>query len=159
MKGPARHAVNQITCGKKSFIPITQRKIGVSEGSKPGFNQVPVLPFSYTILLGCMWIGYAMRNTDTLKKFMQAVVFTPPIRLNRTDFCIEESLDMGLKIIENLFDIKFMFKKINPCKTAKVINKANIKLKTCRGGEGRTPHIGMNKLKWLRRNTRRIIVR
>ena len=30
LKGPARHAVNQITCGKKSFIPITQRKIGVS---------------------------------------------------------------------------------------------------------------------------------
>ena len=30
VKGPARHAIDQITCGEKSFIPVTQRKIGVS---------------------------------------------------------------------------------------------------------------------------------
>ena len=100
-----------------------------------------------------------MGDTNTLKKFVQAVVLASPIRLNRTDFCVKKSFDMGLKIIEDLFDIRFMFEKINPGKTAKVINEANLNFKTSRGGEGRTPHIGMNKLKWLRRNTRRIIVR
>ena len=100
-----------------------------------------------------------MRDTNTLKNFMQAVVLASPIRLNRTDFCVKKSFDMGLKIVENLFDIRFMFEKINPRKTAKVINEANIKFKTSGGGEGRPPHIGMNKLKWLRRNTERVIVR
>ena len=95
-----------------------------------------------------------MRDTNTLKKFMQAMVFASPIGLNCTNFCVEESFDMGLKIVENLFDIRFMFENINPGKTANVINEANIKFKTSRGGEGRPPHIGMNKLKWLRRNTR-----
>ena len=73
-----------------------------------------------------------MGNTNTLKKFMQAVVFTTPIRLDRTDFCIEKTFDMRLKIIENLFDIRFMFKKVNPCEAAEIIHKTNIIFKPAR---------------------------
>ena len=55
VKSPTRHAIDQITRGEKSFIPVTQRKIGVSYESKPGFNQVTVFSFSDTVLLGCVW--------------------------------------------------------------------------------------------------------
>ena len=73
-----------------------------------------------------------MGDTNTLKKFVQAVVLASPIRLDRTDFCVKKSFDMGLKFVENLFDVRFMFEKINSGKTAKVINEANIKFKTAR---------------------------
>jgi hypothetical protein len=47
-----RHAVNKITRGKKSFIPVAQWQGGVSKESKASFNEMAMLAFSNGILLG-----------------------------------------------------------------------------------------------------------
>ena len=76
---------------------------------------------------------------------MEAVILTAPIRLNCTNFCIEEALDMVLKIIEDLINIRFVFNQINPRVTAEIIHKTHIIFKTTRGCNSRAPNIRMNK--------------
>ena len=71
-----------------------------------------------------------MGNTNTLKKFMQAVVFTTPIRLDRTDFCIEKTFDMRLKAMKDIENIGFMLKTEQPSEFAKIIYEAHIVAKT-----------------------------
>jgi hypothetical protein len=83
---------------------------------------VALLAFSDAILLRGVRIGQTMRDTCVLKIAMQFVVFTTLARLNRVDFGIKETLNMSLKRIENLLNIRLVFQEINPAETRIVIN-------------------------------------
>jgi hypothetical protein len=105
---------------------------------------VVVLAFSDAILLRGVRTRHTVRDTRELKIAMQFVVFTTLARLNRLDFGIKETLNMSLKRIENLLNIRVVFQEINPAETRIVINKAHIILKTTRGSNGRSPNIRVN---------------
>ena len=61
-----------------------------------------------------------------LKVAMEFVVFTTPVGLNDLDFIIQKAFDMSLKVVENLLNIRLVFKQINPGEARVVINKTNI---------------------------------
>ena len=85
-----------------------------------------VFALGNTVLLRCMWTRHTVRDARALKIAMELVVFTTPVGLNSLDFAIQEAFDMSLKVIEDLLNIRLMFKKINPSEAHVVINKANI---------------------------------
>ena len=67
-----------------------------------------------------------MRDARALKVAMEFVVFTTPVGLNGLDFIIQKAFDMSLKVVENLLNIRLVFKQINPGEARVVINKTNI---------------------------------
>ena len=67
-----------------------------------------------------------MGDARALKIAMDLVVFTTPVGLNSLDFAIQKAFDMSLKVIEDLLNIRLMFKQINPNEARVVINKINI---------------------------------
>jgi hypothetical protein len=50
------------------------------------------------------------------------VIFTSPICLNSTNLCIKEALNHFLEFMEFVLDIRFVFKKVKPCKFTIVIS-------------------------------------
>ena len=67
-----------------------------------------------------------MRDARALKIAIELVVFTTPVGLNNLDFAIQEAFDMSLKVIEDLLNIRLMFKQINPNEARVIINKTDI---------------------------------
>ena len=67
-----------------------------------------------------------MRDARALKVAMEFVVFTTPVGLNGFDFIIQKAFDMSVKVVENLLNIRLVFKQINPGEARVVINKTNI---------------------------------
>jgi hypothetical protein len=82
LENRCRHAVNKITRGKKSFIPVSQWQGGVSKESKASFNEMAMLAFSNAVLLRGVRIGHTLRNARALKIAMQLMIFTTTVRLN-----------------------------------------------------------------------------
>ena len=115
-KHRSRHAINEITCGEKSLVPITQGKGRVREQSETNFYQVTVLTLSNAILLGSMRVRNSMRDARALKIAMQLLILTNPIGLNNFNFSIQKAFDMCLEGIEHLFNIRLVLEKINPAK-------------------------------------------
>jgi hypothetical protein len=109
-----------------------------------GFNEMAMFTFRNTILLGRVRTRHTVRDTRVLKVPMELMVFTTPIGLNCLDFIIQKAFDMSLEVIEDLFNVRLMFDKIYPAKMGIIINETNIVFKTSRGGNGRTPNIGVN---------------
>jgi hypothetical protein len=87
---------------------------------------VPVFALGNSILLGTVRTRDTVNNPCALKVSVKTIVFTTPIRLNRFNLSIEKTLDMSLKSIEYLFNIRLMFKKIYPSEPGVVIDKADI---------------------------------
>lgn len=71
------------------------------------FNDVPVLPFCYPILLWSVRIKNAMNNTLSDKVAMKTLKLSPPIRLEGENLGAELSFNMGLKFYIHLQDIIF----------------------------------------------------
>ena len=67
-----------------------------------------------------------MGDARALKIAMELVVFTTLVGLNSLDFAIQEAFDMSLKVIEDLLNIRLMFKQINPNEARVIINKTDI---------------------------------
>jgi hypothetical protein len=86
---------------------------------------------------------------------MEFMIFTAPIGLDSFNFGVQKELNMSLKSIKHPFNIRFMFKEIDPAKTRIVIDKANIVLKTTGRSNSRTPNIRVYKLKRHSGNTMR----
>ena len=82
-----------------------------------------------------------MRDARALKVAMEFVVFTTTIGLNDLDFTIQKTFDMSLKILEDLLNIRLVFKKINPGEARVVINKTKIILVPYRRSKSGTPNI------------------
>jgi hypothetical protein len=105
---------------------------------------VPVFALGNSILLGTVRTRDTVNNPCALKVSVKTMVFTTPIRLNRFNLSIEKTLDMSLKSIEYLFNIRLMFKKIYPSEPGVVIDKADIVFVPPRRDAGWTPDISMN---------------
>jgi hypothetical protein len=86
---------------------------------------------------------------------MEFMIFTAPIRLDGFNFGVQKELNMSLKSIKHPFNIRFMFKEVDPAKTRIVIDKANIILKTTGRSNSRTPNIRVYKFKRHSGNTMR----
>jgi hypothetical protein len=80
----------------------------VSKESETSFNKMTVFAFSNTVLLRGMRTRHPMRDANTLKIAMEAVIFTTPIELDSFDFAIKETFNMGLGI-KNLLNVRLMF--------------------------------------------------
>ena len=76
-----------------------------------------------------------------MKVAMEFVVFTTPVRLTGFDFIIQKAFDMSLEVVENLLNIRLVFKQINPGEARVVINKTNIILVPSRRSKSGTPNI------------------
>jgi hypothetical protein len=100
----------------------------VSKEGKPRLNQVSVFALSNPVLLRSVWARDTMNYTGVLKILMQTMVFPTPIRLNRLDLGVQQTLNMGLKSVKHLLNIGFMFEEIDPAKTRVVIHKTNVVL-------------------------------
>ena len=58
------------------------------------------------------------------------MILATPVRLNRTNFGIEETLYMVLKGIEHSLYIRLVFQQIYPIETVLIIDKTHIKFET-----------------------------
>jgi hypothetical protein len=116
----------------------------VSKESETSFNKMAMFAFSNTVLLRGMRTRHPMRDANTLKIAIKAVILNTPIRLDNFDFSIEETFNMSLKSIENLLDIRLMFQEIYPTEERIVINKTNIVCIATRRSNSRSPNIRMN---------------
>jgi hypothetical protein len=81
----------------------------VSKDSETSFNNMTVFAFNNTVLLRGIRTRHPMRDANTLKIAMKAVILTTPIGLDSFDFAIEEPFNMGLESIENLRNVRLMF--------------------------------------------------
>jgi len=74
-------------------------------------------------------------------------MFTTPVSLNMRNFMTEKTLNMSLKLKEDIKDITFTFEQIKSSETTISINETGIIVVATNGGLDRAPYIGMNKLK------------
>ena len=118
-----------------------------------------MLAFGNAVLLRRVGTRHTMRDPRALEIGMETVILAAPIGLHGADFSIQETLNMFLKIIEHLLNIRFVFNQIYPTMAAIVINKTNVVFITSRRRHGRSPNIGVNKLKRRVRNMSRRIIR
>ena len=105
-----------------------------------------VFALGNTVLLRCMWTRHTVGEARALKIAMKLVVFTTPVGLDGLDFIIQEAFDMSLKVIEDLLNIRLMFKQINPSELAIVIDKADVIFFSTKRISGMAPYITENKL-------------
>jgi hypothetical protein len=83
-------------------------------------------PLDNTILLMGMRARDKMSDSNTIKEATQFLVFTSPIGQHGQDFTIKQTLNMSLKTMKFINDIRPVFKQIVPCKFAKIVDKRNI---------------------------------
>lgn len=113
----------------------------MSEQGEPCLNNMAMFSFSYTIPLMSVGTRDTMSYTNILKEYVKFVILATPIGLDKQNLVIKESFYMSLKLKKDLENFRFMFEKINPSKTTKSINKADIVFMTTSRNLGRAPHI------------------
>jgi hypothetical protein len=77
-------------------------------------------------MLRCVWETHTVRNPGALEIAMKFVIFTTPVRLDNPNLCVQKALNMCLKRIENLLNIRLVLKEVDPTKTRIIIDKTNI---------------------------------
>jgi hypothetical protein len=71
-----------------------------------------------------------MRDPKFLEKIGEALILATPIKLNMDDFCFEKTLNMCLKLQENIEHIRFTLDKTKLSKATVSINKTDIIIMT-----------------------------
>jgi hypothetical protein len=100
--------------------------------------------FFNTVLLMCMWTGYKVDDANSVKKGIEALIFTTPVRLHGYDFTIKHSFNKALKFFEEFEDFGFVTNQVNPNEFTIIINKANIVFLIAKGIDRRTSDIQKN---------------
>ena len=144
LKNRCRHAINEIACRKECLIPKTQWERRMSQQSKACFNKMTVFAFSNAVLLRRVRARHTMRDASALEITMQPVILTTPVGLNSYDFSVEKTLNMSLKGIEYLLNVRLMLKEINPREARVIVNKAHIIFITSGRSNSWPPNIRMN---------------
>jgi hypothetical protein len=98
----------------------------MSKKSKTYFDQMTMLAFGDDVLLRSVGTRDTMNYACALKITMKVMILPTPIGLNCLDLGVQEALNMRLECIEDLFNIRLVFRKIDPTETQVVINKTNI---------------------------------
>jgi hypothetical protein len=73
------------------------------------------------------------------------LILTTPIGLYGDDLTVQHTFNKGLKLLEELEDLRFTKKKTNPRKFTIIINEAIIVFLITKRIESRSPHIRVNK--------------
>jgi hypothetical protein len=73
-----------------------------------------------------------MEDAGASKISVEAMILTTPVGLYCTDFGVKKTLNMGLKSVENMLNIRLVFDQINPGVATIIINKTDLILKTSR---------------------------
>ena len=81
----------------------------MSQQSKTSFNQVSVFALGNAVLLGGVGARNSVRDACTKKITMQLMVFAILVRLDNFKLSIQKALNMCLKSIKHLFNIRLMF--------------------------------------------------
>ena len=144
LKNRCGHAINKIACRKKGLIPKTQWERRMSQQNKACFNKMMVFAFSNAVLLRRVRARHMMRDASALEITMQPVILTTPVGLNSYDFSVEKTLNMGLKGIKYLLNVRLVFKEINPREARVIVNKAHIIFITSGRSNSWPPNIRMN---------------
>jgi hypothetical protein len=105
---------------------------------------MPMFALGNPIFLGSVRTRDTVNNPCVLKVSVKMMVFTTPIRPNRFNLSIQETLHMSLKSIEYLFNIRLMFKKIGLSEPRVIIDKVDIVFVPPRRNTGWTPDISMD---------------
>ena len=143
MQNRGGHAIDEVTSGQERLIPKPKRKGGMRKKIQTGFDKMPMFTFNNTILLGRMRAGHTVDNAYALKVSMEFVIFTTPIGLNCLNLSTRKALNISLESIEHILNIRLVFNEIDPTKTCVIIDKTDIIFETSRGGNRRTPNIGV----------------
>jgi hypothetical protein len=125
----------------KGITPEPKGYRGMSKQCKPSFNNVTVLAFSSTVLLMCVRTRHMMRYSKFLKEGTKIPILTTPIRLNMNNFVIQQTLNMCLKLHEDMKHIRFALNQVKPSKATKSINETDIIVVTTNRSLGRPPYI------------------
>ena len=72
------------------------------------------------------------------------MVLATPVGLNYDDFSVEKTLNMSLKGIKHLLNVRLMLKEINPREARVIVNKAHIIFITSGRSNSWPPNIRMN---------------
>jgi hypothetical protein len=146
MNNWARHPIDKIAGGAKSFVPIFQGNAGMSKKCEASLDNVAMFALDSTILLVSVRARYPMCNANALKQGVQLAILTTPVRLYTNNLFVKLSLNQGLKLMKNGEHISFAFDRIKPYKLTEIINKTNIIFETTRGCDRGSPYIGINEL-------------
>jgi hypothetical protein len=106
-----------------------------------------VFTLSDAILFGCVWASDTVLNSLTSDEPREATILVAPVRLEGTNVSVKKQLDMLLKRMKNFLHVRFALKKVDLGKPAKIIQEANIVLKTTNRRDCRSPHIRMHEFK------------
>jgi hypothetical protein len=69
----------------------------------------------------CVWARDTMGDAERLKEFVKRAVFTTPIRLDSTEFFLEEAFNINFKFMKNASDITLTRNGIQPNVSTKII--------------------------------------
>lgn len=105
-------------------------KRGACKQGKPCFDYMSMFTLSDPILLRRMWTRDTVNNTRALEVAIETMILTPPppIGLNGLDFSIQKAFNISLESIKYLFNVRLVFKKINPSESRIIIYETNIVL-------------------------------
>jgi hypothetical protein len=93
-------------------------------------------------------------NSKALEKGIQALLFPSPISLHSHNLPIKQAFNKVLEVMKTLEHFRFVLKKRNPCKLAKIIDKANITIVSSNRGRSQTPYIRKYKIQRIIRHTK-----
>lgn len=79
MKDSCWHPIDKIRCCMKSFPPKEKRQMSLSKKIEACFNNVPMFPFNYSILMMSIWTTMSKMNTFLLEKGIESYKLTPQI--------------------------------------------------------------------------------
>jgi hypothetical protein len=75
------------------------------EESNAGLNYMHVFSFGDAVLFGCMWAYETMLNANAGEETREAPVLAAAISLHHTNFGLQQTLNMSLKVIEGFLNI------------------------------------------------------
>lgn len=73
-----------------------------------------------------------MGNANLMEETGEPFILPSPVTLDTEDFPVKQALNMSLELEKNIFNIRLVFKTINPSKFTKIIDKTDIEFETSR---------------------------
>ncbi|GMP48928.1 hypothetical protein CsSME_00016104 [Camellia sinensis var. sinensis] len=150
-----RDTIDSVSSNESCFSPKIFRTRGREKEGSSTVENMPMFPFSTSILLRRTWTGTMRLSTMTLKegKKVKIFIFHGIVGAKKLNSLRKLGFNHCSKIVIKLFELRAIFHKKQPCKTRKIVYKNN-KI-TCaahsRSGRG-APNIRMDEIKWCKRN-------
>src|SRR6266540_2252413 len=98
----------------------------MSKKRKPDLYNMTMFSFSCPILLTCIGAGDVVSDADLCKKRVEFLVLSSPVRLDRDNFSVKETLHKSLEFNKFTKNFGFKFQRMDPSKFTVIINETNI---------------------------------